>query len=124
MARRKGKSYCGGTFFVLPHNLVQSPAYAALTGSAVKILCALLTCYNGSNNGFIAFGYRDGKKFGLSINTTKRALNDLADKGFIEKTKAGVYQGNRSEWLLTFLTDNRTGHPKTDKWKGYPAGES
>ncbi len=120
--RLKGESI-GGQFAGLPFNLIKSRAFAKLTGSAKGLLICMLTRYNGTNNGTIPFGYSDGKAFGFTVNTTRNALIDLWDKGFIKRTKAGVYRGNVSEWLLTFRSDDRNGHARTDDWKQYPNNE-
>lgn len=117
--RLKGEKI-GDQFAGLSFNLIKSRAYAELTGNAVKILMLLMTHYNGRNNGFIQFGLRDTK---LNLQTGKRGLLDLWDKGFIKRTKAGVYKGNTSEWLLTFRKDDRNGHARTDDWKLYPNNE-
>lgn len=117
--RLKGESI-GGKFIALPFNLIQSRAFAELTGSAKGLLICILTRYTGTNNGTIPFGYSDGVAFGFTVNTTKSALVDLWNKGFIKRTKEGVYRGNVSEWLLTFRSDDRNGHARTDDWKQYP----
>ena len=113
----------GGAFAGLPHNLIRIRAYIELPPSAAKLLMALMTKFNGHNNGTISFSYSDAEKFGFTRTTTQRALIDLQDKGFIKQTKAGVYRGNVSEWLLTFRRDNRNGHSRTDDWQQYPNNE-
>lgn len=120
--RLKGESI-GGQFAGLPFNLIQSRAFAELTGTAVKILMLLMTRYNGRNNGHISFAYSDAEKAGVARRSAQRAFIDLQDKGFIKQTKAGVYRGNVSEWLLTFRSDDRNGHGRTDDWKQYPDNE-
>ncbi|MBO4644019.1 MAG: hypothetical protein J5716_05370 [Alphaproteobacteria bacterium] len=104
----------------LSFDLIKSRAFAELTGSAKGLLVCILTRYTGTNNGTIPFGYSDGLAFGFLKDTTKRALIDLQNKGFIKRTKEGVYRGNVSEWLLTFRSDDRNGHARTDDWKQYP----
>lgn len=101
-------------------DLIRSRAFAELTGSAKGLLFCILARYTGTNNGNISFGLSDGLAFGFSKDTTKRALIDLQDKGFIKRTKAGVNKTGTAKWLFTFLTDNRTGHAKTNDWKQYP----
>ncbi len=92
----------------LSFDLIQSRAFAELTGSAVKVLMLLKMRYIGTNNGTIPFGYSDGLAFGFAKDTTKRALKDLQNKGFIRHTKKGVNKNSLSEWLLI------------DDWKQYP----
>ncbi|MBR1777287.1 MAG: hypothetical protein IJ752_01725 [Alphaproteobacteria bacterium] len=118
--KRSNKERIGGKFIALPFNLIQSRAFAELTGSAKGLLVCILTRYTGTNNGTIPFGYSDGAAFGFTVNTTKCAIVDLWNKGFIKRTKEGVYRGNVSEWLLTFRRDDRNGHARTDDWKQYP----
>ena len=117
---RKKRNYINEPFIYIPRRVLNSAAYTALTGNAVKVLTLILKRYTGSNNGFIQFGYADT---GLHHATAKRSLLDLQDKGFIEQTKAGAYKGNVSEWRITFLKDDRTGHKASDDWKLYPDNE-
>lgn len=121
--KRSNGEKIGGQFAGLPHNLIKSRAFFELKGTAVKLLMLLMTRYNGRNNGRIAFGYSDAEKLGVARNSTQRAFIELQDKGFIKQTKAGVYRGNVSEWLLTFRSDDRNGHARTDDWKQYPNNE-
>lgn len=87
-------------FLVIPRYLVQNPAYADLSGSAAKLLLALIS--KRDQNNIVSFGYRNGAEFGLSINTTKRALIDLADKGFITKAASAMSCVEPSKWILNF----------------------
>lgn len=103
---------------LIPCEVIESRAFTELKPSAVKLLPALMTNYNGHNNGTIAFSYFDAEKFGITRETACRAFKDLQEKGFIRKTKqGGQTRGNVSEWLLTFYDDDRTGKKATNDWK-------
>lgn len=117
---KKKRNYINEPFIYIPRRVIKSPAYSALTGNAVKVLTLILNRWNGSNNGFIQFGYADT---GLHHATAKRSLLDLQDKGLIERTKAGCYKGNVSEYRITFLNDDRTGQKPTNDWEQYPNNE-
>lgn len=121
--KRSNGERIGRAFAGLSHNLILSRAFSELTGTAVKVLMLLMTRYNGRNNGHISFAYSDAEKSGVARTSTQRAFIELQDKGFIKQTKAGVYRGNVSEWLLTFRSDDRNGHARTDDWKQYPNNE-
>lgn len=87
-------------FLVIPRYLVQNPAYADLSGSAAKLLPVLIS--KRDRNNIVSFAYRNGAEFGLSINTTKRALIDLADKGFIAKAASAMSCVEPTKWILNF----------------------
>lgn len=114
---KKKSNYISEPFIYIPRRILKSEAYAALTGNAVKVLTLILYRYNGRNNGFIQFSLRDTL---LPLQTGKRSLLDLQDKGLIDCAKAGTYRGNVSEWRVTFLKDDRTGQRASDEWKEYP----
>lgn len=85
-------------FLVIPRYLMQNPAYADLSGSAAKLLFALIS--KRDQNKAFPFSYR--KEFGLSLNTTIRALRDLENKGFITKAERPACRGEPTKYLLNF----------------------
>lgn len=87
-------------FLVIPRYLMQNPAYADLSGSAAKLLFALIS--KRDQNKAFPFSYRNGVEFGLSLNTTIRALRDLENKGFITKTERTACRGEPTKYLLNF----------------------
>lgn len=107
-ARRKpnatGRGGAAETYVMLRHFMLDCPAWAALSGNAVKVLIAVWRVHNGLNNGKIGFAVRAGEKIGLSKDKTSRALTELekmgflkiaADSSFTRKTKES------REWTIT-----------------------
>lgn len=110
---RKRDTYEKGGYFAVGWKLLDSYAFRDLSPAACKVYLLLGRRYNSVNNGLIQFGIEDAENFaGLSLNTVKRALKELIEKGLIEKTKRGVYRGNKSEWLLTSRPDDRQGYER------------
>ncbi len=85
----KGRSESGG-FFQLPHAVMDSPNFRALSGSAVKLLTALGRQYHGNNNGDLSAAWRIMQPHGWrSRDTLQRAIRELLEAGMIEKTRQG-----------------------------------
>lgn len=85
----KGRTDSGG-FFQLPHAVMDSPNFGALSGSAVKLLTALGRQYCGTNNGDLSAAWRIMKPHGWrSRDTLQRAQRELLEAGMIEKTRQG-----------------------------------
>lgn len=80
----------GGSYFGLPHAVMQSPNYLALSAHAVKLLNDLGLQYRGSNGGDLSAAWKIMQPRGWrSRDTLCRALAELLYYGFIEKTRQG-----------------------------------
>jgi len=80
----------GGGFLMLPHAVMDSPRYAGLSGSAVKLLADLGRQYRGHNNGDLSAAWKIMQPRGWkSRDTLSRALAELLAAGMIEKTRQG-----------------------------------
>ena len=78
------------TFAAIPHHILNSAEYAALSAQAVKLMLDLLAQYRGANNGDLTAAWRVMEKRGWrSRDTLGRALQELLKAGFIEKTRQG-----------------------------------
>lgn len=89
-SKNKGRGKGRGHFLALFDELVRGDEYAQLSPKAAKLIIDIGTQYNGSNNGDLtaAFGYM--KKHGWKSEATlRRAINELEQAGFIEKTRQG-----------------------------------
>ena len=90
-----------GTFTLLPHNLIDSPAFLSLSSKAVKCLIDIFRPYNGSNNGDLSCTYSLMQHRGWkSKNTLELAKNELLEKGLIVMTR----QGGRNKCNLYAVT--------------------
>lgn len=108
-------------FVGLPHTMVISEAFRALRGGSIKVFIELCDIYNGRNNGEIHFGSgSNANKLHMSKSTIFRALNELVEGGFIERTTAGNwFEKKAATWRLTHRPDDRLGSPlgATNEWR-------
>ena len=78
------------SYVALPHVILESQEWAALTASEVKLLVDVFSQFNGSNNGAMSASWTLMKRRGWrSQDTLNRALRGLLDKGFLLKTRQG-----------------------------------
>jgi hypothetical protein len=100
--RRRGHS--GERFIGLPHWLLTSAAWKALSPNAVKVLIHIWQRHNGTNNGQIVYAVRDAGEIGLSKSPAARALEELVELGFLRITRASAFTlktKNARCWALT-----------------------
>ena len=104
-------------FIMLPKWVTHTVAWRHLDPPAVALYLVLRERFNGHNNGTIGLGCREAAALtNVGPDTANRAFRKLTDVGFIEATtKGGFSQNGRraTEWLLTELPDDRTGHKAT-----------
>lgn len=80
----------GGGYLRLPHAVMESPNYRALSAHAVKLLLDLGLQFRGANNGDLAAAWKLMQARGWrSRDTLGRALAELLHFGLIEKTRQG-----------------------------------
>ena len=105
-------------------HVIESPEFKSLNGNAVKALLYLITQYNGYNNGNLSAPLTKSVEcFGLGDKALQRALKELKDKGFIEKTRQGG-KNHCNLYAVTFyamdaikgLDIEPTAHP-SNKWR-------
>lgn len=79
------------TFVRLPHSMMQSPTFFALSGAAMKMLLFLAAQYNGRNNGDLAATKAMVEAAGVCAGSkAKELLSQLEDAGFIVQTRHGI----------------------------------
>lgn len=89
-ARFKQKGRTGATFVQMPHFVLRSEQWAALSGSEVKLLMELASQYRRYNNGDLSATYTDMQRRGWrSKETLQRTLESLEASGWIIKTRQG-----------------------------------
>jgi len=99
-ARIKGRA-SRGPFIALPRDVLNSPAWSALTAYEAKLLVDIAAAFRGNNNGDLTATWSLMHKRGWSSRETlANALNGLLDKGFLAKTR----QGGRRTCSLFALT--------------------
>ncbi len=118
-AAKKGRYENIERFKKLTFYQLESKAWRNLNGNSIKIFLEICRRYNGSNNGYISFSYREGVLiFGMSKSTISNALKELEKFGFIKKNKIGTFFGRKASTF--FLTDERyKDNPPTKDWKNY-----
>ena len=100
MARKHPKK-TSGTFLMLPHYMLRHKAFGSLSANAAKLFIEVAIEYNGKNNGDLSATFNTLKTRGFkSKGTLDRALKELMDKGFIQKTR----QGGKNKCCLYGLT--------------------
>ena len=92
-----------GTFVMLPHYILESPAYAKLKSREVKLLIDLLAQYRGHNNGkFVAAWSLMRQRGWRSSATLNEAIRGLRRSGFIKRVRKGG-TGRPSWYSITWL---------------------
>ena len=91
--RRKAKGRAeGGSFFALPHALLESPTFTGLTGTELKILFGLVGQYRGNNNGNLSASHTQAKEWGVGSKTSlAKALDRLQQLELIIRTREGIF---------------------------------
>ena len=105
MSRRQQKADRDGKRFVaVPIAVIESPAYRAASGNAVKLLLELAAQFKGRNNGDLAMPWRLAHASGwASKKTLHAAKRDLLAKGLIVETRRGSRPRKASLYALTWL---------------------
>lgn len=106
-ARSRGRT--GHTFLRLPHYVITSPQWRALSGNAVKFLVELAAGYDGKNNGDLAFTRRQAAERGWrSGGTRDRAAEEVVAAGFAVVTRHG-HKGACNLYAVTWEPINDVG---------------
>jgi hypothetical protein len=90
MKRGRRARRSGGSFAAIPHVILQSGEYAALSARAVKLLLDVFGQFNGRNNGDLAAAPSMMRERGWKSNAMlSGALAELLDTGFLVQTRMG-----------------------------------
>lgn len=102
ISKRDGGS---GAVVVIPHCVLDSAAYLALSGRAIKLLFDLAHQYNLKNNGALlaSFNYMATKRGWTSADQLTKAKRELVEHALIVETVKG-HRPNKASWFaLTWL---------------------
>jgi hypothetical protein len=123
MSSKHRKSSLNGQWAAHTIDMLESPAYRALSLSALRILARLeieLAHHGGKDNGRLPVTYEDFERYGIDRHSISQALSLLVALGFIEITetgRAGIAKWRRpSRYRLTFR-DAAGGYNGTDEWR-------
>jgi hypothetical protein len=107
---RKSKNPFGERFAGLPHDVIDSAAYLALSKVERALLVEMVRQYNGKNNGQLRCNVRKLVVRGFSsAGTLHRAKKMLIAAGFIYETCAGGRPAKASWYALTWRPLDRHG---------------
>lgn len=111
-ARRRRAAGAGKEYHpaaIIETRVIRSAAFADLAPSSVVVLLLLAAnLLRKDLNGHIQLSEQDAARHGVERKTLRRALQDLADHGFIFKTKSGgKVQGHCHKWAVTWLPIKR-----------------
>lgn len=103
----KSKGKWSGGFLALPHVLTRHSDFRELTPSALKVLMAIGSQYNGQNNGDLSCTKTTMSKWGgIAPATLAKAKKELVERNLIRKTRTHHWKtsGTRCElYGLTWL---------------------
>lgn len=118
-ANATGRNEGGEQYVPLSYNMVRSPAWRNLSGSAIKVWLEIRCRYHGGNNGKLSLSLDEAARLlGIGKATVARAFTELEAKGFLTLTRKGQWYGRQaSEYAITDRSLN--GHPATKAWKHY-----
>jgi hypothetical protein len=110
-----------GTFSIIRHDIVKSPAFHSLSLLARQIWLELLLRFNGRNNGDIALSCREvAELMNVSKNTAARAFRELLDRGLVrigQDSSFTVKTRLSRRWRLTHESVDRS--PPTNEWRAW-----
>lgn len=97
-------------YAAIEHRVIDSPAYAELTGTAAKLLTCIARQLTKDNNGHLQATYSYMRRFEISENTLSRAIRELIAHGLICRTRSGGYQQGAAQYAVTWMpVKNRQG---------------
>lgn len=119
-AKRDGE---GGAILLIPHVVLNSPAFTTLSGTGVKLLIDIAAQYNVRNNGALLCSWRhmSEKRGWKSQDTLNRARQELVERGLICQTVQGRLPNKASWYGITWCAlDDLKG--LDIKPQGFPRG--
>lgn len=101
-ARFRGRS-SSHSFLRLPHYVITSPQWRALSGNAIKFLVELAAAYDGRNNGDLSLTRRQAveERGWKSGGTRDRAADEAVEAGFAVITRHG-HKGACNLYAITW----------------------
>ena len=90
-----------GAVMLIPHIVLNSPAYKTLSGNAIRLLIDIAMQFNGkTNNGALlaSWRYMSTERNWTSAGSLSKALNELLEHRLICKTVQG-HRPNKASWF-------------------------
>jgi hypothetical protein len=132
MARKHnstGRTRHASRFAMLPHYLLESPAWRSLSLPGRAAFVELLALYLPGRNGRIAMSARTlADRLPISRATATRALQELVEKGFMTATRPGGFNvksgvARATEWSLSLHKCDVTGAVASKHFMRWREGE-
>ena len=102
--KQKGRRE-SGTFAALPHMVMDSEDFRALSGGALKVLMGLLRQLKAANNGDLSASFGQAEEWGVrSKSTLSAALEELQARNLITRTREGRFTNPGGRCALYALT--------------------
>lgn len=122
MGRRQKRTQIGGQFAARLIEMLESPAYRALSLSAHRVLSRLeveFGHHGGTNNGCLPVTFADFEHYGIHRHAISPAIRECVALGFLEVTEAGR-AGNAefrspNKFRITYRHTDSLG--PTDEWR-------
>ena len=90
----KGRNSKSPPFVALPNEMLDSPAFLALSPHATRLLVAFGRQFRDMNNASLIMPFSLARKYGFTNERTYyKALGELKRRGFIEMTKPAIRRG-------------------------------
>lgn len=91
-------------FVGLEHRIIDSPAFADLKNSSIRVLLTICRQLAKDNNGHLQATFSWCKRYGIgSDHTLTEAIADLIAHGFIYRTKSHGANGTWARYAVTWL---------------------
>lgn len=107
--RRRLRGRSGHTFLRLPHYVLRSSQWRALSGNAIKFITELASDYDGGNNGDLSLTKTMALGRGWRSGTTRdKAADEAVAAGFVLITRHG-HKGVCNLYAITWEPINDVG---------------
>ncbi|MPZ38496.1 MAG: hypothetical protein GEU95_10570 [Rhizobiales bacterium] len=122
MGRRERRTQIGGQFSARLIEMLESPAYRALSQSGHRILSRIeieMAHHGGKDNGSLPVTYDDFQRYGVDRHSINAAIREVVALGFIRIAKegrAGNAEFRRPTIFRLTYRHSRDGDPTND-WK-------
>lgn len=99
LSAKQKRDGAGGAVMVIPHCVLDSPAYLTLSGNAVRLLFDIASQYNTRNNGALlaSFRHMSEKRGWTSADALNKARKELVEHLLIYQTVQGRLP-NKASW--------------------------
>lgn len=121
--KKLNKPPLGEPFIWITREMISSPAWRALSETALKVIFRVLEehmAHGGGQNGALPVTYDDFQRYGLRRSSIKAALEEAIALGFLERTKPGVrsyaeFKGAPAHYRIAWLPTYGGARP-TRRW--------